>query len=186
MHANTAMLISALIVVSTTTRADYPSRGSVYPARAATPDVPAKQVDRLGINTSNRVRLVVENRCEADGIRDLLELLKVSQYEEMWAFVPAGAPDSTCTWYEIGREVKSVAGEATVRVDRDFLTGLMRQRDEVHLYHFHPLAYFSRCVKQTGCDALGLPISPHQISREGLIANLRYAMPSSEDIYFMM
>ncbi|MDX1487920.1 MAG: hypothetical protein R3268_06955, partial [Acidiferrobacterales bacterium] len=36
------------------------------------------------------------------------------------------------------------------------------------------------------CDYLGLPRRADQISTEGLVTNLRYAMPSPEDIYFMM
>ncbi len=179
-------LKAVLIVAAATAGADYPSRGSLYPPRAQSPALPIKKADRLNINTSNQYRLVVENKCEAEGIRELLALLEVSRYEEMWAFVPAGKDAGRCTWYELGREVTAAGSEATVRVDRDFLTSLIRQHDHIHLYHFHPLVYFERCADTRDCNAFGLPIRSQQVTQARLIDNLRYAMPSPEDIYFMM
>lgn len=180
------VLQAALILAAGTASADYPSRGSIYAPRVDGPALPFKQVDQLLINTSNRYRLVVEDKCEAAGVSELLQLLKVSRFEEMWAFVPADERGGRCTWYELGREVVAAGNEATVRVDRDFLTSLMRRHDELRLYHFHPLVYFERCANRRDCNAFGLPIRPEQIAQARLIDNLRYTMPSPEDVYFMM
>jgi hypothetical protein len=151
------VLQAALILAVGAANADYPSRGSIYAPRVDGPALPFKQVDQLLINSSNRYRLVVEDK-----------------------------RGGRCTWYELGREVVAAGNEATVRVDRDFLTSLMRRHNELHLYHFHPLVYFERCANRRDCNAFGLPIRPEQITQARLIDNLRYTMPSPEDVYFMM
>ena len=107
--------------------------------------------------------------------------MKSERFEELWIFLP-----EACSWVEIGRHVASGPDEATIRVDRTYLARAMVDHKELHLYHFHPLAYFERCKDKIRCDQFSLPIAAGHISEQGLISNLRYSMPSAEDIYFMM
>lgn len=160
-------------------------RSSLYPPKPAMPALPLKAVDWLTVNEVNLERTVAYGKCEEEGIREIFALLQTARYEEMWVFVP-GAQPAECRWFEIGRDVQESAEGTTVRVDRPFLTELMLAHKELHLYHFHPLVYFGRCRKDPGCGPLGLPRRAGQLSDAGLISNLRYAMPSPEDIYFMM
>ncbi len=148
-------------------------------------ELPTRHVDKLIVNTSNLERTIAENKCELDGVREIFKLLQSSRFEEMWLFIP-GADRTKCKWIEIGRTATSGTDEATVRVDRTFLVKTMTEHDELHLYHFHPLAHFEKCESSAGCDELLLPSATDKISEQGLISNLRFAMPSPEDIYFMM
>lgn len=149
------------------------------------PALPVQTIDQLVINSANIARTIAYGKSEDQGIREIFELLKTASVEEMWVFVP-GKHRHDCRWIEIGRDVTSGPEEATVRVDRPYLTDLMVENDELRLYHFHPLDYFQRCPPNVACDPRGLPQRTDQISKEGLVTNLRYAMPSPEDVYFMM
>lgn len=152
-----------------------------YPPPIPLPELPTRYVDKLVVNTSDLERTVAEDKCESQGIREIAKLMKSERFEELWVFLP-----KKCKWIEIGRHVTSGPDEATIKVDRTYLAKVMVEHDELHLYHFHPLAYFERCSDKSNCDQLPLPIIAGQISEKGLISNLRYAMPSPEDIYFMM
>jgi hypothetical protein len=156
-----------------------------YPPTKPTPDLPVHYVDRLDVNTVNYHRNVARNKCEAQGVAEIYELLKSARFEEMWLFLPARGTEP-CQWVEIGRVVVSGPDESTIKIDRTFLAKAMLMHDELHLYHFHPLAHFVRCKQPTGCDNLLLPNAAGQIPTESLVDNLRFAMPSAEDIYFMM
>ena len=160
-------------------------RSHIYPPGPPMPSLPLQTVDRLVINTTNTKRTIAYGKCEDEGIREIFALLKTASVEEMWVFVP-GKHVHDCRWIEIGRDIASRSEGTTIRVDRPYLTDLMAEQNELHFYHFHPLAYFERCLSKVECNYLGLPRRADQISTEGLIKNLRYAMPSPEDIYFMM
>ncbi len=56
-----------------------------------------------------------------------------------WVFIPSKYRDD-CRWIEVGRDVTTGADGTTVRVDRPYLTDLMVESEELHLYHFHPLS----------------------------------------------
>jgi hypothetical protein len=161
------------------------ARGTLYPPGPPMPALPPKVVDQLVVNTTNVERTVIYGKCEAEGVREIFELLKTALVEEIWAHVPGAGPHE-CKWIEIGRDITTGPEGTTIRVDRPFLAQLMMEHDELHLYHFHPLAYFERCTNDTDCGPLSLPRRAGQIAAEGLVLNLRYAMPSPEDIYFMM
>lgn len=66
-------------------------------------DRPIRVVDRLSVNTSNTERYVVFRQCEREGVRHISTLLKQSNTEEMWAFLPRGRPSGYCQWHELGR-----------------------------------------------------------------------------------
>ena len=174
-------LSTALLLFADYALADNKFDRSVYPPSTPMPQLSVRHVDQLVVNAANVERTVAKNKCESQGIREIVELIKRERFEELWIFLP-----DTCSWVEIGRHVTSGPDEATIRVDRTYLAKAMVNHKELHLYHFHPLAYFERCKDKTRCDQFSLPSAAGQISEQGLISNLRYSMPSVEDIYFMM
>ncbi len=181
----TALLLSLLTPAFAGAAPPPLPRSSLYPPKPAMPALPLKAVDWLTVNEVNLERTVAYGKCEEEGVREIFALLQTARYEEMWVFVPGTRP-AECRWFEIGRDVQESAEGTTVRVDRTFLSELMLAHEELHLYHFHPLLYFERCPGTAGCGRLGLPRSANQVPTPALISNLRYAMPSPEDIYFMM
>ncbi len=174
-------LSTALLLFADYALADNTSDRPVYPPSTPMPQLSVRHVDQIVVNAANVERTVAKNKCESKGIREIVELIKRERFEELWIFLP-----DTCSWVEIGRHVTSGPDEATIRVDRTYLAKAMVNHKELHLYHFHPLAYFERCKDSIRCDQFSLPTVADQISEQGLISNLRYAMPSAEDIYFMM
>lgn len=174
-------LSTALLLFTDCTLADNTYDRPVYPPSTPMPQLSVRYVDELVVNTANVERTVANNKCESQGIREIVELMKRERFEELWIFLP-----ETCSWIEIGRHVTSGPDEATIRVDKTFLAEAMANYRELHLYHFHPLSYFEKCKDKVKCNRFSLPTAAGQISEQGLILNLRYAMPSVEDIYFMM
>lgn len=162
----------------------YP-KSSMYPPRPELEPLPESLSDHLSVNIANLERKLVRGKPEKDGVAEIVMLLKDSRFEEMWAFVPGERADDA-TWYEIGRDVTETVDGMAIRVDRPFLAQLMREHRQLHLYHFHPLSYFERCRRDTSCGDPAVPRNTTQASKEDLITNVRYAMPSPEDIYFMM
>ena len=142
-------------------------------------DRPIRFVDRLGVNTSNSERYVVYGKCENEGVREISTLLKQSKTEEMWAYLPRGQPSGSCQWHEVGRNEQSGTDEAYVGVDWAYLEMLMAENSAVHLYHFHPLAFFDY-AKASPSDKSGKSFD------RKLAADLRFSMPSPADIHFMM
>lgn len=174
-------LSTALLLFADYALADNKFDRSVYPPSTPMPQLSVRHVDQLVVNTENVERTAAKNKCESQGIREIVELMKRERFEELWIFLP-----ETCSWIEIGRHVTSGPDEATIRVDRTYLAKAMVNHKELHLYHFHPLSYFEKCKNKTKCDQFSLPIAAGQISEQGIISNLRYSMPSAEDVYFMM
>ena len=159
-----AILLTALLLFASHPRADNTFDRPVYPPSTPMPPLPVRYVDQLVVNTANAERTVAKNKCESQGIREIVELMKRERFEELWIFLP-----ETCSWLEIGRHVTSGPDEATLRVDRTYLAKAMVSHKELHLYHFHPLAYFKRCTDKTRCDRFSLPTAAGQISEQGLI-----------------
>ena len=176
-----ATLLTALLLFTSGPLAGNTFDRPVYPPSTPMAALSVRHVDQLVVNTSDLERTVVKNKCESQGIREIVELMKSERFEELWIFLP-----EACSWIEIGRHVTSGPDEATIRVDRTYLARAMVSHKELHLYHFHPLAYFERCKDKIRCDQFSLPTAAGHISEQGLISNLRYSMPSAEDIYFMM
>lgn len=178
-------LLALLVLAALNADAAGWPRSSIYPPKPELAELPLKVVDKLVVNAANLERTVAYGKCEEQGIREIYALLQSARYEEMWAFAP-GPRAADCRWYEVGRDIEENVEGTSVRIDRPFLAELIFAHDELHLYHFHPLHYFERCPTAARCGKLGLPRSAGQISAAGLTSNLRYAMPSPEDIYFMM
>ncbi len=184
--ARIGIFSATFLLAATTIWADGKFSRPVYAPSIPMPTLSSTYVNKLVVNSSNLERTVAQDKCESQGIREIAELMKSSTFEEMWVFIPDAEPSKKCKWIEIGRDAIAAAHEATVKVDRTFLAKAMVEHNELHLYHFHPLAYFETCGDGIICDELSLPITASQISEKGLLSNLRYGMPSPEDIYFMM
>ncbi len=147
---------------------------------------PVRQVwysPRLLANVSVSERYVVIGVCEANGIREIAEILRRSDFEEMWAFLPRAHGTRECQWHEIGREEKSESDSAYLRVDMAYLEALMAENPEIHVVHFHPLKYFE-CAAHPGCRqaAAGRGEAPDP----RWITDLIFSMPSPSDVHFMM
>lgn len=113
--------------------------------------------------------------------------MQQSQFEVMLVYVPGRESPHECQWIEIGKGgYGGGVGEVTVKVDRKYLSRLMSEHTTLHLYHFHPLLYFKGCQSEMGCGNPSVPRSLERWSKEGVISNLRYSMPSPSDIAFMM
>lgn len=154
-----------------------PAAAHGLPEPAAEPAREAKYSTRLHANSSNVERHVVRGVCERDGLRQIARILQRSEVEEMWAFLP-----QACQWHEIGRDERSGATRSTLRVDMDYLAGLMADHADIHLVHFHPMRYFE-CAAQADCPKrMGRPAVPDK----RWITDLVYSMPSPSDVMFMM
>jgi hypothetical protein len=148
---------------------------------------PAREIKlspHLLVNVSNTERYVVNGKCESDGVQELSQILRGSDFEEMWAFLPRAHGTQNCQWHEIGREEKSERDSAHMRVDRAYLEELMAKNTEIHLYHVHPRRYFE-CAGHTGCrqDAAAGEVGSFDAR---WITDLVFSMPSPSDVHFMM
>lgn len=148
---------------------------------------PARQVSyspHLRANVSNTERYVVKGVCESEGVREISQILKRSDFEEMWAFLPRAQGAQDCQWHEIGREEKSDGDSAYLRVDMAYLEALMADNTEIHVYHFHPLKYFE-CAAHGDCPQV-TAAGPTGILDPRWVTELVFSMPSPSDVHFMM
>jgi hypothetical protein len=160
--------------------------GLAAPAAAHGPAEPAAEPARaaafstyLRANASNTERYIVKDVCEREGIRQIARILQRSEVEEMWAFLP-----HECEWHEIGRAERSEAAKSVLRVDMEYLAGLMAASADIHLVHFHPMRYFE-CAARADCPKrarAGRAAMPDK----RWITDLVYSMPSPSDVLFMM
>lgn len=161
--------------------ADGPRSASAFPAEPARP---VRQSPHLRANISNTERFVVEGVCESQGIAEISQILRRSEYEEMWAFVPRASRAQDCQWHEIGREEKADLDNAYLRVDMAYLEALMAGNTEVHVVHFHPMKYFE-CAAQAGCSKVAEAGRAGSLDQRW-ITDLVFSMPSPSDVHFMM
>ena len=173
--AATALLL--MLGVAAPAAAHGPAHGSSAPT--VEPVRQSIYSTTLRANSSNAERYIVKGLCERDGIRQISRILQRSEVEEMWAFLP-----HECQWHEIGREEKSEAAKSYLRVDMDYLAGLMAANADIHLVHFHPARYFecaarADCPKRARAGQAALP-------DKRWITDLVYSMPSPSDVLFMM
>jgi hypothetical protein len=150
-----------------------------FSAPTVEPVRPSNYSTTLRANSSNAERYIVKGLCERDGIQQIARILQRSDVEEMWAFLP-----HECQWHEIGREEISEAAKSYLRVDMDYLAGLMAANADIHLVHFHPARYFGcaarpDCPKRARAARVAMP-------DKRWITDLVYSMPSPSDVLFMM
>lgn len=169
------LLIGLLLILglAAPAAAHGPAGDSVEPAREA------RYSTHLRANASNIDRYIVNGLCERDGIRQIARILQRSEVEEMWAFLP-----QDCQWHEIGREEKSEAAKSVLRVDMEYLAGLMAANADIHLVHFHPLRYFE-CAARADCPKRARSARA-AVRDKRWITDLVYSMPSPSDVLFMM
>jgi len=177
------MIASLLIcgVAAQTIAADGPPAGA---RSGAEPDRSISHASQLRANASNAVRDVVNGVCEREGVRQISQILKHSDVEEMWAFLPRASGSGECEWHEIGRDEKSDGDSARLRVDMGYLAKLMAANTELQIYHFHPLTYFE-CASRADCSGATAPVKTGAFDRRW-IADLVFSMPSPSDVHFMM
>jgi hypothetical protein len=147
---------------------------------------PIRVVDQLLVNPGNGERLVTLISSEAEGITRIKELMLRSPVEELWVFLAESSGGDAGRWVEIGGTIRSESELSSVGVDWAFFGNLIDRFSDINVYHFHPLSYFERCGSVHGCNGYGVPMSVKDVSADGLINNLKFAMPSPGDIHFMM
>jgi len=153
-------------------------------APGAEPDRQIRHLPQLRANASNTERYVVSGVCEREGVRQMAQILKRAEFEEMWAFLPRAHGTAICEWHEIGREERSASDSASLRVDMAYLEKLMRENAEIHVFHFHPLRYFE-CAARARCPRQA-PAGRAGTFDRRWIADLVFSMPSPSDVHFMM
>ncbi len=91
-----------------------------------------KIADKLRINTVEKFRLVVPNKCEKEGEFELRQLTSSSRVEESYILIP-----SLCLWIEVGYNEK----RNNVRLDQNFIDAVLKQYFSLIFYHIHPGEY---------------------------------------------
>jgi hypothetical protein len=185
-HGITAMIVSLAIcgVLAKPAAAEEASARPAEDRSRAEPARPITYLPALRANVSNTERYVVDGICEREGVRQIAQILRYSDVEEMWAFLPRANGTAACEWHEVGREEKSGKDSARLRVDLAYLGRLMAANAELHIYHFHPLKYFE-CASDPDCPQTSAPGETGLFDRRW-ITDLVYSMPSASDVYFMM
>ena len=185
-HSVTAMIVSLAIcgVVAQPAAAEEVSATPAGDRSRAEPARPISYLPALRANAANTERYVVNGTCEREGVRQIAEILRHSDFEEMWAFLPRRNGTDGCQWHELGRDEKSGKDSAHLRVDLAYLGKLMAANAELHIYHFHPLKYFE-CASDPECPQTNARGETGSLDRRW-IADLVYSMPSASDVYFMM
>ena len=176
-----ALLICGMTAQSMAAQAPDAESGSgsnIEPARLVS------YLPQLRANTSNSVRYVVKDVCEREGVRQIARILRRSEFEEMWTFLPRAGGTGHCEWHEIGREERSDRDGARLRVDMEYLERLMAANEELHVYHFHPLKYFE-CASHPDCSGAAAPGGAELFDRRW-ISDVVFSMPSPSDVHFMM
>ncbi|MDX1375089.1 MAG: hypothetical protein R3357_05960 [Burkholderiales bacterium] len=155
------------------------------PGASQSKQEPAREIRKspqLRANAANTERDVVGGVCEAEGIRQIARILRRSETEEMWVFLPRAHGASECQWHEIGREERSESDGSYVRIDMAYVKMLIAENEAVHFFHFHPLKYFE-CASQAGCPREAASAAAFDAR---WITDLLYSMPSPSDVHFMM
>jgi hypothetical protein len=183
---STAMMVS-LLICGMAAQSIAAHGADARPAAAGPGAERARQISyspQLRANVSNTERYVVNGVCERRGVRQVARILKRSDFEEMWAFLPHANGTQECQWHEIGREEKSESDSAYLRVDMAYLERLMAANTELHVYHFHPLKYFE-CASHADCPRATAPGQTGAFDRRWIV-DLVFSMPSPSDVHFMM
>jgi hypothetical protein len=185
-HGTTAMIVALAIcgVAAQSVAADGLDARPASSGSKAEFARPVSDSPQLRANVSNTERYIVKGVCEGQGVRQISQILKRSEFEEMWAFLLRAHGTQDCQWHEIGRGEKSEKDSAHVRVDTAYLKTLMAANMELYVYHFHPLKYFE-CASHADCAGATAWGQPGSFDRRW-IADLVYSMPSPSDVHFMM
>lgn len=85
----------------------------------------------LAQNPNTSYRLIVPDKCEAEGEADLRGMAAHDGLEESYVFVP-----SLCLWIEVGQDET----RTTARFEPEFIGALLREFPAVAIYHTHPAA----------------------------------------------
>lgn len=116
----------------------------------------------LAQNPDTSYRLIVPDKCEAEGEADLRKMAARDSLEESYVFVP-----SLCLWIEVGQEET----RTRVRFDPEFIGALLNEFPMVIFYHTQPAApadlagYFPAFTDLTSAILLNLDYSPDNWER---------------------
>lgn len=83
----------------------------------------------LAIDTDPARRLIIPEKCEAEGEQELRVLARTAGLEEAFAFLP-----DHCTWIEVGLDQTSTS----VRIERGIIDRLVERFGKLVVYHLHP------------------------------------------------
>lgn len=80
-------------------------------------------------NLDAKTRLIIPNKCEAEGEAEIHAYALGGGVEESFIFIPA-----LCLWIEIGYNEK----KHSIRLDQDFISAVQTQHRSFSIYHVHP------------------------------------------------
>lgn len=112
---------------------------------------------------------------EAEGVQQINLLAQSHRHEEQWAYLP-----SLETWVEIGINEHADENGASVQADFSFLAKLHQQFPELHIYHYHPAAYFEAFAQSAQAPDASLFLADLSDQAKEDVA---LAMPSPDDIH---
>jgi hypothetical protein len=135
-------------------------------------DIPLSCSSHIVVNTEN-VERKINHLSENDGIYDISKLVRESSYEEAWIFIP-----KKDLWIEIGYNETgwiedSLSRSNSVQTDTSYIQKLMKENDELVMYHFHPIKDY---------DKPNDMISIKNEKTGALRRDIKTAIPSSEDL----
>ena len=85
--------------------------------------------DKLRVNSSEKIRLVLPNRCEKEGEFQLYQLALHAKIEEAYILI-----STLCLWVEIGHDETY----NSVKIDSKFVDAVLDQFSSLTFYHVHP------------------------------------------------
>lgn len=152
-------------------------------------DAPIKYVNKLVSNTSVDYRTAVK-QTESQGIFQIKELLNKEEVEEVWAYLPKKRE-----WIEIGYAEKpeekiviknQVFYNTEVKLDTSFLEKLMKENNEITVWHYSPNGSQMLEDKIKTAEDEGKPLTEQEISKIKNYISVCEAIPSEFDLINMI
>jgi len=94
--------------------------------------IPVKYTDKLEVNLKNYAFRAHTRKNEEAGVKDIAEIIKLSLYEEEWAYLPKKEK-----WVEIGYGEWRTRRKAGVYFHTKVLSNLASSNNSIVLYHLH-------------------------------------------------
>ncbi|MFH1638208.1 MAG: hypothetical protein ABIB71_07310 [Candidatus Woesearchaeota archaeon] len=120
----------------------------------------------------NPPHIAAVQQSEKEGIKEIRRLVQESPKEKAWAYLPDGL------WIQASKKPKN----GIIEADTKTLKKLMKENDEILHYHFHPnnSPEIETVIKELS------KANPEDLSNLKEALTICDAMPSKEDIYFMI
>ncbi|MBL4726300.1 MAG: hypothetical protein JKY83_06435 [Rhizobiaceae bacterium] len=136
-------------------------------------DTPYVQVAALGTNIVNDARKIARMD-RLTGVSQIASLLRRTNYEEQWAFIPTAN-----LWLEIGKNEISTGEDSSVELDFEYLKSIAGIYDEIHILHFHPSSYYKQGIWADSQFDVNFPAKDLQGDE---VTPIGLALPSSADV----